>query len=305
MYAIETKAGHPTTARTTSHRHSVASRAATLDEVVEKEVVVDGSKEFSAESSPAELRMPLWKRGLDLTLLALTLPLTLSVAIPIAIYIKLVSPGPIFFTQERVGLGCRRFRMFKFRSMHNGVATVTHQQHLAQLMEGDVPMRKMDKQDPRLIPLGSIIRACGLDELPQLLNVLRGEMSIVGPRPCTPYEFERYEAWQKERFNGLPGLTGLWQVCGKNSTTFKRMIELDIAYLREKSLWLDLSIMVRTVPAILAQVLAKDATPAAAASDKKSNVRIDNARSSKTYEEQGTPEGRSRGVRVLGAQPNP
>jgi lipopolysaccharide/colanic/teichoic acid biosynthesis glycosyltransferase len=108
-------------------------------------------------------------------------------------------------------------------------------------------------RDPRLVPLGAVLRATGLDELPQLLNVLRGEMSIVGPRPCIPYEYELYEAWQRERFNAVPGLTGLWQVSGKNRTTFNEMIRFDIEYSEGMSLWLDLKIVLKTLPALWVQ----------------------------------------------------
>jgi len=136
-----------------------------------------------------------------------------------------------------------------------GADTSVHQSHLRSLMNSRTPMKKMDVAgDPRLIPLGALLRSTGLDELPQIINVLRGDMSLVGPRPCVPYEFEAYRPWQKERFNGLPGLTGLWQVSGKNKTTFDEMIHLDISYLRSKSIWLDLGIMLKTAPALLQQV---------------------------------------------------
>jgi exopolysaccharide production protein ExoY len=115
-------------------------------------------------------------------------------------------------------------------------------------------MTKLDaKHDPRVIPLGSVLRATGLDELPQLINVLRGEMSIVGPRPCVAYEYAMYEAWQKRRFDAVPGLTGLWQVSGKNRTTFHQMINLDIEYSERANLWLDLKIIFKTVPALVQQ----------------------------------------------------
>ena len=117
-------------------------------------------------------------------------------------------------------------------------------------MKSCTPMMKLDSRDPRVIPFGVVLRASGLDELPQLLNVLRGEMSIVGPRPCVMYEYEQYEPWHRQRFNAVPGLTGLWQVSGKNRTTFDEMVCLDIEYAEQKSLWLDTSIMLRTFSAI-------------------------------------------------------
>jgi lipopolysaccharide/colanic/teichoic acid biosynthesis glycosyltransferase len=115
-------------------------------------------------------------------------------------------------------------------------------------------MTKLDARDSRLIHGGRLLRALGLDELPQLLNVLRGEMSLVGPRPCLEYEYEQFSQRHRERFETLPGLTGLWQVSGKNRTTFEQMMNLDIRYVREKSLWLDLKILAKTIPAILIQV---------------------------------------------------
>jgi lipopolysaccharide/colanic/teichoic acid biosynthesis glycosyltransferase len=159
----------------------------------------------------------------------------------------------------------------KFRTMHCGAETETHQGHLQQLMDSDVPMVKMDsKGDSRIIPGGRLLRSSGLDELPQLMNVLKGEMSLVGPRPCLAYEAVKYLPWQRERFNALPGLTGLWQVSGKNRTTFTRMVQLDIEYARTKSLFLDLKIMLKTVPALLIQMRdvrlqAKAGKPAASA----------------------------------------
>ena len=116
-------------------------------------------------------------------------------------------------------------------------------------------MTKLDANgDSRIIRYGKILRSSGLDELPQLINVLRGEMSLVGPRPCVPYEAEKYLDWQQERFNAAPGLTGLWQVSGKNRTTFTRMMELDIEYTHRKTLWLDLKIIFMTIPALLVQM---------------------------------------------------
>jgi exopolysaccharide production protein ExoY len=146
--------------------------------------------------------------------------------------------------------------MLKFRTMRVGVETMCHQRHLERLIEVNCPMTKLDAVgDPRLIRGGRVLRALGLDELPQILNVLRGEMSLVGPRPCTPHEFQRYDNWQKQRVDAAPGLTGYWQVNGKNRTTFTQMIKMDIYYARNMSLRLDLVIVLRTLPALVAQLL--------------------------------------------------
>ena len=173
----------------------------------------------------------------------------------IACGIKIVSPGCVFFFQERVGHRGRSFKLFKFRSMKINAETETHAQYLDRLMQSDRPMVKLDAAgDPRIIPLGRILRARGLDELPQIFNVLRGEMSLVGPRPCTVQEYNRYESWQRERFEALPGLTGYWQVNGKNRTTFKEMVAMDIHYTKSVSLGMDLTIILKTVPTLVGQI---------------------------------------------------
>jgi lipopolysaccharide/colanic/teichoic acid biosynthesis glycosyltransferase len=200
--------------------------------------------------------LPRWKRVLDVALIALLLPLLLPLAVIIGLIICSVSSGPILFQQERVGYRGRRFMCLKFRTMFCSAETSTHQTHLENLMKSDVPMVKMDaKGDARIIPFGRLLRASGLDELPQLVNVLKGEMSLVGPRPCLNYEAEQYLPWQRGRFDALPGLTGLWQVSGKNRTTFTEMIQLDIKYAKTKSLWLDFKIILLTLPALIVQML--------------------------------------------------
>ncbi len=199
--------------------------------------------------------LPFWKRTLDLVCLALSLPVTLPLVLCIAAYIKLTSRGPVIFRQERVGYRGRRFTCFKFRTMRVNTEVASHQRHLNQLIHSDAPMTKLDaKGDPRLIPGGALLRATGLDELPQLINVFQADMSLVGPRPCVPYEYEEFSDWDKQRFEAVPGLTGLWQVNGKNRTTFRQMIALDIQYARTKSLWLDLTIMFKTFSALKTQV---------------------------------------------------
>lgn len=200
--------------------------------------------------------VPVWKRILDVTLIVLSAPVWGPLFLMIGALIKVCSPGPVFFRQVRIGLHGRRFTCLKFRSMKIGADTGVHKNYLKGLMNANTPMTKMDARgDKRLIPFGSIIRSTGLDELPQLINVLAGEMSLVGPRPSIPYEYEEFLPWQKARCNTLPGLTGLWQVSGKNKTTFTEMIDLDIKYVKQKSAWMDLRIIIGTIPAIVAQVL--------------------------------------------------
>lgn len=214
-----------------------------------------GAESQSIPLCPAS-EIPQWKRPLDLFMLLLLLPAIALFFVAIALLIKLVSRGPVFFTQERVGLNGRKFRLFKFRTMHPNASASVHAQHVAAMIKGGTEiMRKLDSAgDKRMIPFGRYLRASGLDELPQLINVLKGEMSIVGPRPCTTYEYDLYEPRHRQRCNALPGLTGLWQVSGKNRTTFEQMIDLDIQYANHPSLGQDLRIIGLTFPTLLGQV---------------------------------------------------
>jgi len=200
--------------------------------------------------------LPFWKRMLDLTIIVMLLPGLLLLGGVVALVLSCGSRGPLLFRQQRVGYRGREFTCYKFRTMRANAETIAHRGHTAQLIKSDAPMTKLDAQrDPRLIPFGAALRAAGLDELPQLLNVLRGEMSIVGPRPCLPYEYDLYEPWQRRRLDAVPGLTGLWQVSGKNRTTFSQMVGLDIQYGEQASLWLDLKIIAMTMPALWRQCL--------------------------------------------------
>ena len=206
-------------------------------------------------SAPKGLQNPRWKRTFDVALVVLALPVLIPAVLFIALLIRSCSAGPVLFRQERVGCKGRRFLCFKFRTMLVGTETVTHQDHIHHLMNSNTPMMKMDSGgDPRIIPFGKFLRASGLDELPQLMNVMRGEMSLVGPRPCLPYEYDNYLPWQMERFETLPGLTGLWQVNGKNRTTFVEMIQFDIVYARSKTLCGDSIIILKTIPAVMIQL---------------------------------------------------
>lgn len=198
---------------------------------------------------------PALKRAFDFLILFVTAPVWLPIAVCVALAIRIGSPGPILFRQERVGYRGKTFTCFKFRTMKPNAEQNTHRSHVKDLIASSAPMTKLDSGiDDRLIPGGNWIRAAGLDELPQIINILKGEMSIVGPRPCIPYEYDLYEPWQRNRCDAPPGLTGLWQVSGKNRTTFEQMVQLDIDYSRRMSLWLDASIVARTLPAIVRQV---------------------------------------------------
>ncbi len=181
--------------------------------------------------------------GLSLLALAVLSPLLLLVALAI----RLDSAGPIIIAQERVGRDGRTFPFFKFRSMYHGA----ERQHEAVVMAGDVSPVGKHKSDPRRTRVGRIIRKLSIDELPQLLNVVRGEMSLVGPRPALPSEVAKYESWHHKRFDAQPGMTGLWQVSGRSDLDFDEMIMMDIYYIDNWSPSLDLKIMVRTPTAVL------------------------------------------------------
>lgn len=208
------------------------------------------------ESAEAIASIPAWKRILDVTFVIATAPVWLPLMLLLMLAVRLSSPGPIFYRQARVGFMGRKFMIYKFRSMKVDAETHVHEAHFERLMKESVPMVKLDGAgDPRILPWGRLMRATGLDELPQIFNVVRGEMSLVGPRPCTLPEFSRYARWQRERVNAPPGLTGYWQVNGKNRTTFNEMIDMDIHYSKNMSLGLDLKIILQTLPALLDQTL--------------------------------------------------
>ncbi len=196
-----------------------------------------------------------WKRLLDITLILLALPVILPVMGLVTLWIKLVSRGPAIFRQTRIGRDGRPFTLYKFRTMRVNAETASHVRHFGNLVENNRPMVKMDLVcDPRLVPGGCLLRAAGIDELPQLFNILRGEMSLVGPRPCLPEEYRYFTRIQRVRFMALPGLTGIWQSQGKNLATFNDMNAMDASYVRHASPLLDLKIICQTPRAVFAQV---------------------------------------------------
>jgi undecaprenyl-phosphate galactose phosphotransferase len=174
----------------------------------------------------------------------------------IAAAIKLTSPGPVFYRARAIGEGGREFVMYKFRSMRTDADTSIHREYVSKLIKGEIEKKSEDQvlkitDDPRVTPVGRIIRKLSLDELPQLLNVLKGEMSLVGPRPCLPYEYELYKEWHKKRQSIRPGITGLWQVTGRSEVVFEDMVLLDLYYIYNRSLMMDLNIIIETAFVLL------------------------------------------------------
>jgi len=188
------------------------------------------------------------KPVLDTVLAVLLLVATLPFWIAIAVAVKLDSPGPAFHVQDRLGLNGRRFRFYKFRSMY--LDAERRQQELTALNEMDGPVFKI-RNDPRVTRVGRLLRRTSLDELPQLINVIRGEMSLVGPRPPLPREVERYSLQDRVRLTVKPGLTCLWQVSGRSNSSFPQWMALDREYVKRICFWVDLTILLRTIWAVL------------------------------------------------------
>ena len=189
------------------------------------------------------------KRLIDIIGASLGLILASPIMLIVAILIKLEDPkGPIFFSQIRNGAYPGTFKMYKFRSMY--IDAEERLQELMHLNEQSGPAFKM-KYDPRITRVGKFIRKTSLDELPQLFNVLKGDMSLVGPRPAIPREVEQYTAYQKQRLFVKPGLTCIWQVSGRNNIGFDEWVELDIEYIKTRNLWLDIKLILMTIPAML------------------------------------------------------
>ena len=195
------------------------------------------------------------KRLLDVLVSAIALVLFSPLMAIISFMIRLDSPGSALFAQRRVGRGAKEFTLLKFRSMHQGADESVHKTFAKRYIRGQCQADEKGcfkpKDDSRVTRVGRILRMTSLDELPQLWNILMGEMSLVGPRPAVPYEVEEYERWQMQRLAVVPGLTGLAQVSGRSGLAFSQIVRYDLEYIEERSLQLDLEILMMTVPAVL------------------------------------------------------
>ncbi len=209
---------------------------------------LEGIPVLSYASTPQAVLPLVTKRALDVVASALALAVLSPLLLLVALAVRLDSPGPVLFRQRRVGLNGRPFTLYKFRSMRHGAEA--EQARLLARNEMDGPVFKL-RDDPRVTRLGRTLRRTSIDELPQLWNVFRGEMSLVGPRPPLPDEVRRYERWQRRRLSVKPGLTCTWQVSGRSEVGFRRWMELDLAYIDGWSLWSDVRIVLRTIPAVI------------------------------------------------------
>jgi lipopolysaccharide/colanic/teichoic acid biosynthesis glycosyltransferase len=212
--------------------------------------------ELTRSDAQPRVAASLAHRALDVSVAALTLLALVPVITAVAVAIRLSSPGPVLFRQRRLGRGMRPFTVFKFRTMRTDADSAVHREYVRSLL-GAEPERHARgglyklAVDDRVTRVGRFLRSWSIDEVPQLLNVLRGEMSLVGPRPVIEYEVEQYPDWYLRRFGVKPGLTGLWQVSGRNERTYEEMVRFDIEYAERRSLWLDLRILARTALVVI------------------------------------------------------
>jgi len=222
------------------------------------EAEIEMYQDHSPKVSSKRLSMII-KRGIDIVCSSILLIMISPLLVAIALAIKLTSKGPVIFKQERVGWLGTRFKCLKFRTMYTDNDAKIHREYIQLLITGKAvkeneagPIVYKITSDPRVTPIGKFLRKTSLDEVPQFWNVLRGEMSLVGPRPAVPYEFELYDNWHRRRvFEMKPGVTGLWQVSGRSRVSFNDMIRLDLRYCQCWSLWLDLKILLATPHAAL------------------------------------------------------
>jgi exopolysaccharide biosynthesis polyprenyl glycosylphosphotransferase len=236
-----------------AHRRAVKVRIApsTTELLLQRVEFIPGSAPLF-EIHPPALAGAEWalKRAFDIVVATLVVLLGLPFWLAIAAAIKITSRGPVFYRDRRIGLGEREFGMIKFRTMYADAST--RQQALESANEASGPLFKI-KNDPRVTPVGRFLRRYSLDEMPQVLNVLWGEMSLVGPRPLPIRDYEQLEPWHRKRYAVLPGMTGLWQVSGRIDLTFDDLVRLDFYYLENWSIWMDITILAKTIPAVVAR----------------------------------------------------
>lgn len=204
----------------------------------------------------AVIRRPAGKRVFDFVVALLLVCLTLPFLVIIWLLVRTTSPGKVMFRQTRIGRFGRPFVMYKFRTMHADSSDAIHREYVRKLLTEDEPpvggakgLYKLEA-DPRVTRVGRLLRRTSLDELPQLLNVVKGDMSLVGPRPALPYEADLFSTTHRARFLVAPGVTGLWQICGRSKLPMQQGLDLDVEYVRRRTFWLDLWILIKTVPAV-------------------------------------------------------
>lgn len=227
--------------------------------IEQQEERLDGNVTFSIRERGVAQRFV--KRFIDVVVSLSVIVIGFPFLLAIALLIKVTSRGPVFFKQERIGEDGRPFAFFKFRTMRPDNDDSIHREFAQNFINGQMSQSSLDgqksnlykiSQDPRITGLGGFLRRTSLDELPQFINILKGEMTIVGPRPPLEYEYEQYDDWHKLRLKVRPGLTGLWQVSGRSTVPFHEMVKLDLYYIENWSLAMDLKIMFRTIPVMLA-----------------------------------------------------
>jgi lipopolysaccharide/colanic/teichoic acid biosynthesis glycosyltransferase len=232
-----------------------------LDSVQNLQQIAESLVSPAVARSRERLRVEKFmKRSIDFVVSLLVVVLGFPFFIAVALLIKLTSPGPVFFSQLRIGEREELFTLYKFRTMRQGVDDSIHREFTRSFIEGRMSNSSLDEKapsvykltnDPRITSIGNFLRKTSLDELPQFINILKGEMTIVGPRPPLQYELEYYEEWHKLRLEAKPGLTGLWQVSGRSSVPLDEMVKLDLYYIEHWTLLLDFKIMLRTIPVML------------------------------------------------------
>lgn len=220
-----------------------------VDATEPRPVLLEQLKRGNLPMEPFFFRpLPSWKRAVDIAGAALFLTVHAPLYLLVAVLVKLTSRGPLLFRQTRVGLGGRHFTMYKFRTMVENAETLLD--GLRDRNEQDGPVFKI-RNDPRITPLGRLLRKFSLDEFPQMWNVLVGDMSLVGPRPPIPMEVSSYEPWQLGRLYVTPGLTCFWQVSGRSRVSFTQWMRMDLHYIARRSPWVDAMLLAKTVPAII------------------------------------------------------